>query len=107
MLIELDILSGLPNPVWTLDTADSGILHELHGALVASRSAPPGVPGLGYRGFCYEVLGNRFRAYRGIVESGLQVLRDPTLSIERFLSDTLPPHLVHLREQLNLTAVMD
>src|SRR5258708_38732904 len=107
MLVELDILSGLPNPVWTLDTADSGILHELHGALVPSRSAPPPPPGLGYRGFCYEVLGNRFRAHRGVIQSGRLVLADPTLSIERFLSDALPPSLVHFRGKLHLSAVMD
>ena len=102
MYIELDISSGVPNPVWALDEADWISLHRLQGTLLPCREVPPTLPGLGYRGFCYGVAGNRFRAYAGYVHSAEVVLADPTLSIERFLGDRLPIQFAHFRAKLDL-----
>ena len=107
MQIELDIFSGLQNPVWSLAEADASVLLRLHGALAASKARPPMLPGLGYRGFCYQVLGDPFRAYGGSVCSAALVLADENLSVERFLSGKLPPEYAHLRNKVSWPAALN
>jgi hypothetical protein len=102
MLIEVDMFSGLPNPAWVLNEADSLKLHRMQDSLKASREEPPTLPGLGYRGFCYGEIPRRFRAYRGFIQSDGVLLVDPELSIERFLRDQLPAQFAHLRAKLVL-----
>jgi hypothetical protein len=102
MLIELDILSGQPNPVWALDESDSQVLQRLQEGLSTFNKEPPSPPGLGYRGFCYGEGRCRFRAYGGFIQSAEVLLIDRTQTIERFLRDKLPTRFAHLRARMNL-----
>jgi hypothetical protein len=102
MLIEVDLFSGLPNPTWVLNEADSLKLQRLQDSLNPSCEDPPILPGLGYRGFCYGEMPRRFRAYAGYIQSDEVLLVDPALSIERFLRDKLPAQFAHLRAKLVL-----
>lgn len=100
MLIELDIFSGRPNPSWTLDEGSSRRLAQLQEALAATAREIAELPALGYRGFVYEFESGRVRAFRGTVQTARSVLADPTLSIERFLLETLPSEFSEHRSRL-------
>ena len=93
LLIELDAFSGRPNPRWELDYADSNTLRALIAGLPASSEAPAESAGLGYRGFICIDAGERFRAFKGRVVKPDVVLADPTMRVEKFLLDRLPPGL--------------
>jgi hypothetical protein len=101
MLIELDILSGQPNPVWALSDSDSLTLQRLQEGLGIFSEEAPAPPGLGYRGFCYGEGRSRIRAYGGFIRSEEVLLIDRRQTIERFLRDRLPSRFAHLREKMN------
>ncbi len=102
MLIELDIFSGRPNPIWELNESDSLELKGLQDALGTYSEEPSAPPGLGYRGFCYGEGRSRSRAYGGFIRSADVLLIDRLLTIERFLRDHLPSRLAHLRARIKL-----
>jgi hypothetical protein len=97
MLVTLDIFSGRRNPRWTLDESDASRLDALHHGLAASEAPPSEVPGLGYRGFVYELDGAVWRALRGQVAGPTEVLVDPSRSVERLLADLMPAEYMALR----------
>ena len=91
MPVELDIFSGRENPRWVLDPTGSDRLRDLHRRLRLGQPATDEPPGLGYRGFLYELEGQRWRAWKGIVTGpGAAVLSDPASMIERALLASLP-----------------
>ncbi len=96
MLIELDIFSGRPNPRFRLSARDGRTLVALHEALRAAKPEPLSLPGLGYRGFVYSI-GGPMRAFRGHITGPSVALSDPTMTVERFLLDRLPPEHSALR----------
>src|SRR4051812_25521877 len=100
MLIELDAFSGKPNPRWFLDGEDAASLLRLHGALSVAEHAPEEPPGLGYRGFLYHAPAETFRVLKGYVVAPGPRLADPSLSIERFLLDRLPPEIQGMRAKV-------
>ena len=102
MLIELDIFSGQPNPVWELSECDSLALQGLQDALSTYSEELSAPPALGYRGFCYGEGRGRFRAYGGFIQSAEVILIDRAQTIERFLRDKLPAQFSHLRAKMNL-----
>ena len=71
--VELDVFSGLPNPVWELSAADTTTLREMIGNLPSSPPVDLPTP-LGYRGFLVTLdepgsgSATTIRAYQGIVE---------------------------------------
>jgi hypothetical protein len=102
MLIELDIFSGQPNPVWELSESDSLALQGFQDALSNYSEEPSAPPGLGYRGFCYGEGRSRSRAYGGFIRSAKVLLIDRRQTLERFLRDRLPSRFAHLRTRINL-----
>jgi hypothetical protein len=101
MWVELDILSGQPNPAWELSESDSLMLRRLEARLEICRLESPVPPGLGYRGFSYEGAGGRCRAYGGFVQMGQALLMDRDRTIERFLAGTLPKQFWPLRAKID------
>jgi hypothetical protein len=97
MLVELDAFSGRPNPRWQLDERDRQELLRLQGQLTETSGVPPAPPALGYRGFRYADRSGVYRAYQGYVLTPLALLADPSLSVERFLIDRLPPEFAPVR----------
>lgn len=67
MRVELDLLSGRPNPAWVLEEPESTELSKLLADLPAASQAPPEPPGLGYRGFSLETRQGHFRIFGGFV----------------------------------------
>jgi hypothetical protein len=100
LLVELDAFSGRPNPRWELDHASSDTLRALVAGLdvAGGQSAEPA--GLGYRGFIFTDASGRSRAFKGHVIRPDVVLADPSLRVERFLLDRLPPGLQELRHRI-------
>ncbi len=103
MLVELDIFSGRPNPRWQLDEQVARKLDELHRRLLRTANRPPEPPGLGYRGFVYQLEDVRWRALRGFVVQPDVVLADPDRVIERLLLDQLPAEYVDIRPRVAAT----
>jgi hypothetical protein len=96
LLVELDAFSGRPNPRWELDDAGSERLRALIARLSAASGAPAEPAGLGYRGFICIDASERLRAFKGHVIKPGVVLADPSLRVEKFLLDRLPPELQEL-----------
>ena len=92
--VEVDILSGAPNPAWTLSEADAAaLLARLAELPAAPARARPG--GLGYRGIVVRLTEAPERVvhiHGGLVESSdgrsSAFLRDPDRSLERWLVGT-------------------
>ena len=100
MLVELDIFSGRPNPVWRLDESAAGEMRRRLAALSPSTAGAADPPGLGYRGFACTDAAETWRAFRGIVSSRKTALADPGKTIERFLLEHLPAEYVNLRPRI-------
>src|SRR5215475_2806090 len=100
MFVELDVFSGRPNPRWELDESSSQKLRYLQSRLTNARESPPGVPGLGYRGFLYADPNGPVRAYRGYVTTARAVLADPSFSIEQYLLNQMPSDYATLRRKI-------
>ena len=98
--IELDIFSGRDNPRWILDRVGSDRLLDLHRGLRPGQPSAVEPPGLGYRGFVYELEGRRWRAWNGIVTASDAVLSDPGATIERALLASVPPEWSGLRPRI-------
>lgn len=101
MLIELDIFSGRPNPRWPLSPPAARKLAELHRTLPPSAHEPPDLPGLGYRGFVYELDGNIWRAWNGYVIGSHRALTDYAKVVETLLLSHLPPGHAGLRSRIS------
>lgn len=101
MFVELDIFSGRPNPRWQLDAPGAGRLLELHRHLTAGARPSAEPPGLGYRGFCYELDDASWRVWNATVISGDRALLDPDRSVERLLLEGLPAEYDDLRSRLS------
>jgi hypothetical protein len=101
--VELDVFSGVPNPMWVLSLPKAS---ELTSRI--SRLAPPEAVGqrpddLGYRGFIVQIAdgssatAQTIGAYHGIVEvtdsTGTAYYRDPQRQIELWLLATAQPSL--------------
>ena len=100
--VELDIFSGRENPRWVLDRTGSDRLRELHRRLRSGQPSTDEPPGLGYRGFRYELDGRRWRAWNGqVIASPDTVLSDPALVIERALLESLPTEWSDLRPRID------
>jgi hypothetical protein len=100
--VELDIFSGRPNPAWTLNSIAARHLVHRHLHLERIASTIVTLPGLGYRGFLYDLDGTRWRAVGGLVIGPAQTLADPNRSVERQLLSGLPGEWIGLRERVEL-----
>ena len=100
MLVELDIFSGRPNPVWRLDDRAAGEVRRRLAALSPSPARAADPPGLGYRGFTCTDAADTWRAFHGIVSSRKVALADPGKTIERFLLEHLPVEYLTLRPKI-------
>lgn len=102
MLVELDIFSGRPNPRWELDEPVAQEVRELQHRLKVATDRPPEPPGLGYRGFVYDLDESTWRALKGFVVGSDRVLADPDRAIEHLLLDQLPAEYVDLRPRIEV-----
>lgn len=108
--IVLGLYSGVPDPVWTLETEQA---NELAAALAAltrvSESAPAG--GLGYHGFTIVTPDGTLVAYAGKVLSADSdppyVLDDPDRTIERLLLATARAHVTDEERRVVADALVD
>jgi hypothetical protein len=98
--VELDIFSGMPNPTWSLTTAQANDLLDQLAAL------PPASPlelsgHLGYRGFIVQVEEGAEREVIRVQAGAVQITklakktyaRDVDRKLERWLLDTGRPRL--------------
>ncbi len=103
--VELGLYSGVPDPSWTLTTAEA---NELAAALagLARVDEPAASGGLGYHGFTIVTPDGRLVAYEGKVLDAESdppyVLDDPDRTIERLLLGTAQPHVT--AEELRVVA---
>ncbi len=100
LVVELDAFSGRPNPRWQINEHDREELLRLQGQLTETNEVPIVPPGLGYRGFRYSDGLEAYFVYQGYVRTPRGVLADPSLHVERFLLDTLPPELASVRPMI-------
>lgn len=100
MLVELDIFSGQPNPVWELGEQDSERLVCAVNKLVAKAQARSEIDGLGYRGFLFNIGNVQHRSYRNRIMTATHMLADPERNIELFLCERLPHRLDRLRSAI-------
>jgi len=102
MVVELDALSGRPNPRWQLTESEAAELAQLIAGLEpAQGTRSPAPPGLGYRGFRLKGSGGESHwVYRDLVQSPDLVLVDPYRRVERFLRDHMPEALNDFRPWL-------
>jgi hypothetical protein len=99
ILVELDIFSGRPNPRWPLSGREAQGLRDLHSGLPLGPDRVPAPPGLGYRGFTYDVNGASWRAYGGhVTRSDGATASEP--SVERYLLGLLPRPYADLRPRI-------
>jgi len=94
--VELDIFSGMPNPVWTLADAQSSAFVAKLSALRGTEARPRS-DGLGYRGLIVRIrqgTGREVRVRGGLVEiidgseGASTFLSDPDRGLERWLLST-------------------
>jgi hypothetical protein len=100
VIVELDIFSGRVNPRWLLDEARAKVVADLQHRLEPSAVSPPEPPGLGYRGFLYDLDRTTWRAWRGSVSAADLVLADPARAVERWLLASLPDQYGELRPRI-------
>jgi hypothetical protein len=98
--VELDIFSGMPNPTWTLSSAEAeSFLNQL--AALPRTSATRLRGNLGYRGFIVHVTNGSdtqlIHIQTGVVQisKGATIIyaRDEHREVERWLLNTGKPHL--------------
>ena len=98
--VELDIFSGMPNPLWTLTAAEADdLLKRLNKLPPTSAKEMSG--NLGYRGFIVQLFrGSRqtvLRIQNGVVQiseaTTHRYVVDQGRALERWLLDTGLPHL--------------
>ncbi len=101
-VVELDVYSGRPNPVWRLSAEQTGtVLGMLHALAPAPLRATP--DGLGYRGVLVTVADPatgaplRAKVFDGLVRTGTEAdgtyLADPGRRVEQFLVETGRSHI--------------
>ena len=101
--VELDALSGLPNPRWEVTgTLAAEFLARLH-TLQPSQASQFGGAGLGYRGFVVRTKDkeandlDEVRLYRGTVSvrhgDRVETLSDPQRALERWVLDSARGHV--------------
>lgn len=100
----LDILSGRPNPEWTLTAAQCAEAEARLGKLGTTTSRAPAMPGLGYRGIVLRVGGGEWRVYAGQARRrGKGGAADAGRAFERWLLATaegqLPAELIDAARQ--------
>ncbi|QRM54929.1 hypothetical protein [Sinorhizobium sp. BG8] len=95
MQVELDIMSGRPNPVWDLTPAQADELGDIVETLPTGTGTPPPDPGLGYRGFVVTDKARpswRLGVFKGFVRiSGggpTEIRNDRDRRLERWLLDS-------------------
>jgi hypothetical protein len=92
LVVELDILSGRPNPRWPMAGDQAAAWQSrLAGAGRPAASSVGVGPALGYRGLLVLSPTTRWRVFGGRVESAGRVHLDETA--ERELLATMPPEL--------------
>lgn len=93
--VELDILSGRPNPVWELGVLDAGQLESRIERATPSQGTIT-LPGLGYRGFIVH-RADPIRIYRGKIVHGRteaqQVLAVAAIDLDYWLLESGKMHL--------------
>ncbi len=90
-MIELDIFSGRPNPVWHLNDADLAELNRRYTAFYQAQIADLNeVLPLGYRGFLLHQGGSCVRIYhsQSIDPTTNRVLADLATDLEEWLLET-------------------
>jgi hypothetical protein len=107
--VMLDALSGLPNPVWTLDSEQETEFWSRLKTLqpVRAEEATERPHKLGYRGFTLQSTGpapaGEITIYGGTVWQGNAGLKDAERALEKWLLKTAPdsinPRLVSQIEQ--------
>jgi hypothetical protein len=100
--IELDLFSGQPNPSWSLDERQTRHLRLLHEQRSEPAAQVPEPPGLGYRGFTYDLDGVRWRAFNGHVtgSNGRTARND---AVEPYLLSRLPDEYQPLGVRIRAT----
>ena len=94
--VTLDILSGLPNPSWSLDSDQEAALSPLlEASLAQPETGQTSEPqGLGYRGFIVrEENSPEMRVYEGIVWVAGRTYPDPERELEKNLLRTAGANL--------------
>lgn len=98
--VELDIFSGMPNPIWTLTDDEAESFASRLAALSPISAAEP-VNNLGYRGFLVQLTQGAdvqsVRIFRSVVEvsrnSTKSYVRDRDRALEWWLLSTGKPHM--------------
>ena len=103
MQVEADIFSGLPNPRWTLDEADTAVVAAMLGALRPASRAPAEAPPLGYRGLVLTGVEAAFPGCTGVrlhgatatvtCADGVRHLADPGRRVETWIAQTARRHV--------------
>ena len=101
--VELDIFSGVPNPMWVLSAAEASDLTSRISRLDPTVAAGQRPDNLGYRGFIVQIAAGSsaslqtIRAHKGIVvvvdSRETAYYRDPQRQIELWLLATAKPAL--------------
>ncbi|WP_298471332.1 hypothetical protein [Phreatobacter sp.] len=86
----IDLLSGMPNPAWTLSCEEAAVLSGLVRDLVPATGAAPSPPGLGYRGLvvstdCAGLPAGTWRVFGGAIHLTDGVMTDADRHLERAL----------------------
>jgi len=101
--VELDVFSGVPNPMWLLSVPEASDLMSRIARLAPTEATGRRPDDLGYRGFIVQITARSsaspqaIRAHRGIVEvvdsTRTAYYRDPQRQIELWLLATAKPAL--------------
>jgi hypothetical protein len=92
--VEIDVFSGMPNPIWTLSQADAVVFLSKRSELQKTAARPRSTK-LGYRGLFVRLpqeAGREIYIQNGVAEvndqSSLTFFLDPQRSLERWLIET-------------------
>ena len=101
--VELDVFSGLPNPVWSLSESEVASLAELCSRLELTQNHGKMNDGLGYRGFIVHLVApqshvaSTIHVFAGTVKIGTGAetifYLDPHGQVERWLLDSAKPNI--------------
>lgn len=92
--VMLDIFSGLPNPVWELNSVqETDLLSRIETLPPAHGEAFPEPPGLGYRGFVIQPKGSLklqepVVIYKGVVQHANRRYEDTQRGLEKWLLES-------------------
>ena len=92
--VELDVFSGQPNPIWSLNASQCEKVEKHLGQLSkATGESLPSPPILGYRGVIVHYKNNQgikesIRFYRGVAQSEQLQLRDIDRKLEKWVLNT-------------------